>query len=131
MGRSSAPPLAAFSRQVIAYVVRRLVDDGRDASGRWLASQIGMSHNYVAKRLRYELPFTTTDVERIALTFGESTLGFVTAAIGRVYSSDPVEQAIAAERAGAVSGAAGARDARVEIEGVVDDDDDHDPGNHV
>lgn len=101
MGRSSAPPLASFSKQVIAYVVRRLVDDGYDASGRWLASQIEMSHNYVAKRLRYELPFTTTDIERIARAFDMTPLALVEAAApASAARADPIEVALAAERTG-------------------------------
>lgn len=100
MGRTPAPPLAKFSRQVIDYALSLIAETGHDASGRWLAAQIEMSHNYVAKRLRYELPFTTTDVERIASAFGMSARAFVDAA------ADPVERAIAADRAGDWTGLA-------------------------
>ncbi|MGO3234785.1 helix-turn-helix domain-containing protein [Agrococcus casei] len=82
MARTPAPPLGRFSRQIIGHTLDRLSEAGRDASGRWLASQIDMSHTYVAKRLRFELPFTTTDVERIAAAFDMSAAAYVDAAVG-------------------------------------------------
>lgn len=110
MGRTPAPPLGNFSRQVISHTLDLLGQTGHDASGRWLAARMPVSHNYVAKRLRGELPFTTTDVEAIAGAFGLSARAFVTGAVDGVagmaqdseqrFRDEVVDAAVAAEAAG-------------------------------
>lgn len=90
MGRTPTPPLGRFSRQLIGHTLDLIAAANRDASGRWLASQIEMSPTYVAKRLRYELPFTTTDVERIARTFGMTSQEFVNAAVATPSNVTPI-----------------------------------------
>lgn len=46
-------------------------------TGQKLAQQIGLSQNYVAKRLRDEAPFTLDDVAKIAFEFGLDAHAFV------------------------------------------------------
>lgn len=49
----------AVSAELRAYMAARRI------SGNWLASEAGMSQNYLATRLRDEKPFTLDDIERI------------------------------------------------------------------
>lgn len=46
-------------------------------TGQKLASEIGLSQNYVAKRLRDEAPFTLDDIDKIAFALGEDAHTFV------------------------------------------------------
>lgn len=58
------PSVSELQRAVSADVRARLAA-GRQ-SGKWLAGQIGLSQNYVAKRLRDEAAFTLDDLAAIA-----------------------------------------------------------------
>ncbi len=61
-------PLArAFSAEIRALLVRRQPT----MSGLKLAGLIGMSQNYIAKRLRDEYPFTLDDVAAICTALDE------------------------------------------------------------
>lgn len=60
--------VSSLARAVSADVRARLGAERR--SGKWLAEQIGLSQNYVAKRLRDEAPFNLDDLAAIAEAFG-------------------------------------------------------------
>lgn len=62
----------AFAMSVTAAVRARLGVLGGDKSGRWLAGQIGVSSNYLAKRLRDVSPLTVDDLARIVATIEPS-----------------------------------------------------------
>lgn len=61
-------PLArAFSAEIRAELARR----SPTISGLKLAGLVGMSQNYIAKRLRDELPFTLDDIAAICAALDE------------------------------------------------------------
>ena len=60
--------VSSLARAVSADIRARLGAERR--SGKWLAEQIGLSQNYVAKRLRDEAPFNLDDLATIAEAFG-------------------------------------------------------------
>ena len=60
--------VSSLARAVSADIRARLGAERR--SGKWLAEQIGLSQNYVAKRLRDEAPFNLDDLAAIAEAFG-------------------------------------------------------------
>ncbi len=68
MPRGSQEPATGLAKQFQLYV--RMQMSARGISSRELAKQIGMSHSYVATRLRGEMPFNVRDVEAIARVFG-------------------------------------------------------------
>lgn len=59
--------VSSLARAVSADIRARLGAERR--SGKWLAEQIGLSQNYVAKRLRDEAPFNLDDLAAIAEAF--------------------------------------------------------------
>ena len=56
---------SVFARAISAEVRARIGAD-RSLTGQKLARAIGLSQNYVAKRLRDEAPFTADDIERLS-----------------------------------------------------------------
>ena len=65
---ASGQQVSSLARAVSADIRARLGAERR--SGKWLAEQIGLSQNYVAKRLRDEAPFNLDDLAAIAEAFG-------------------------------------------------------------
>jgi hypothetical protein len=66
--------VSSLARAVRADIRARLGAERR--SGKWLAEQIGLSQNYVAKRLRDEAPFNLDDLAANAEAFWlDSTRG--------------------------------------------------------
>lgn len=59
----------------------------------------GLSNNYWYKRMRYEAPLNTSDVEHIASTFGLTSLDIYTRALG----SDAARAYAASERESRIS----------------------------
>lgn len=72
-----------LARCVAAEIRARLAAQRK--SGKWLAEQIGLSQNYVAKRLRDEAPFTLDDIELIveAVELGSDPHDFIVRAFRR------------------------------------------------
>jgi transcriptional regulator with XRE-family HTH domain len=64
MPRGPANPPGPLAREFTEAVREHM--NQRGVSGLELAKRIGISQNYVAKRLRHETPFTFNDIENIA-----------------------------------------------------------------
>lgn len=81
----------------------RAIMASRRITGLAFAPKIGVSQNYLAKRLRDERPFTITDIERIAKEFELDPSEFLAKSL-RDHSEDVLRQLDAneAKRAGRV-----------------------------
>lgn len=82
MGRNSKDEVTPMSRAIID-VSRDLLGQS-DMSALRFFEESGFSSNYWYKRMRYEAPFTTSDVDRIADVFATSSLAIYIAASKRV-----------------------------------------------
>ena len=80
---NSSGSKSSLARAVSAEIRARLA--AKRISGKKLAHHIGLSQNYVAKRLRDEAPFTIDDIELIveALDVEEEAAHFISAAYER------------------------------------------------
>jgi hypothetical protein len=70
MGRTLKPGAGRFARAVSAEL--RAVMARRRISGNQLSKDVGMSQNYIAKRLRDDLPFDLNDLSIITSYLGIS-----------------------------------------------------------
>lgn len=80
MARGSKNEVTEDSKRIID-VCRRLLKNSGISIDEFFASS-GLSNNYWYKRMRYEAPLNTSDVEHIASTFGLTSLDIYTRALG-------------------------------------------------
>lgn len=89
MARGSKNEVTEDSRRIID-VCRQLLKNSGITIDEFFDSS-GLSNNYWYKRMRYEAPLNTSDVEHIASTFGLTSLDIYTRALGseaaRAYES--------------------------------------------
>lgn len=89
MARGSKNEVTEDSKRIID-VCRRLLKNSGISIDEFFDSS-GLSNNYWYKRMRYEAPLNTSDVEHIASTFGLTSLDIYTRALGseaaRAYES--------------------------------------------
>lgn len=96
MARGSKNEVTEDSKRIID-VCRQLLKNSGITIDEFFDSS-GLSNNYWYKRMRYEAPLNTSDVEHIASTFGLTSLDIYTRALGseaaRVYESRERESQI-------------------------------------
>lgn len=80
MARGSKNEVTEDSKRIID-VCRRLLKNSSISIDEFFDSS-GLSNNYWYKRMRYEAPLNTSDVEHIASTFGLTSLDIYTRALG-------------------------------------------------
>ena len=80
MARGSKNEVTEDSKRIID-VCRQLLKNSGITIDEFFDS-IGLSNNYWYKRMRYEAPLNTSDVEHIASTFGLTSLDIYTRALG-------------------------------------------------
>lgn len=80
MARGSKNEVTEDSKRIID-VCRRLLKNSGISIDEFFDSS-GLSNNYWYKRMRYEAPLNTSDVEHIASTFGLTSLNIYTRALG-------------------------------------------------
>lgn len=80
MARGSKNEVTEDSKRIID-VCRRLLKNSGISIDEFFDSS-GLSNNYWYKRMRYEAPLNTSDVEHIASTFGLTSLAIYTRALG-------------------------------------------------
>ena len=80
MARGSKNEVTEDSKRIID-VCRRLLKNSGISIDEFFDSS-GLSNNYWYKRMRYEAPLNTSDVEPIASTFGLTSLDIYTRALG-------------------------------------------------
>ena len=80
MARGSKNEVTEDSKRIID-VCRRLLKNSGISIDEFFDSS-GLSNNYWYKRMRYEAPLNTSDVEHIASTFGLPSLDIYTRALG-------------------------------------------------
>lgn len=80
MARGSKNEVTEDSRRIID-VCRQLLKNSGITIDEFFDSS-GLSNNYWYKRMRYEAPLNTSDVEHIASTFGLTSLDIYTRALG-------------------------------------------------
>lgn len=80
MARGSKNEVTEDSKRIID-VCRRLLKNSGISIDEFFDSS-GLSNNYWYKRMRYEAPLNTSDVEHIASTFGLTSLDIHTRALG-------------------------------------------------
>lgn len=89
MARGSKNEVTEDSKRIIDACRRLLKNSGISIDEFFDSS--GLSNNYWYKRMRYEAPLNTSDVEHIASTFGLTSLDIYTRALGseaaRAYES--------------------------------------------
>lgn len=92
MARGSKNEVTEDSKRIID-VCRQLLKNSGITIDQFFDSS-GLSNNYWYKRMRYEAPLNTSDVEHIASTFGLTSLDIYTRALG----SDAARAYAACER---------------------------------
>ena len=92
MARGSKNEVTEDSKRIID-VCRQLLKNSGITIDEFFDSS-GLSNNYWYKRMRYEAPLNTSDVEHIASTFGLTSLDIYTRALG----SDAARAYAACER---------------------------------
>lgn len=92
MARGSKNEVTEDSKRIID-VCRQLLKKSGITIDEFFDSS-GLSNNYWYKRMRYEAPLNTSDVEHIASTFGLTSLDIYTRALG----SDAARAYAASER---------------------------------
>lgn len=92
MARGSKNEVTEDSKRIID-VCRQLLKNSGITIDEFFDSS-GLSNNYWYKRMRYEAPLNTSDVEHIASTFGLTSLDIYTRALG----SDAARDYAARER---------------------------------
>lgn len=96
MARGSKNEVTEDSKRIID-VCRQLLKNSGITIDEFFDSS-GLSNNYWYKRMRYEAPLNTSDVEHIASTFGLTSLDIYTRALGseaaRAYESRERESQI-------------------------------------
>lgn len=96
MARGSKNEVTEDSKRIID-VCRRLLKNSGISIDEFFDSS-GLSNNYWYKRMRYEAPLNTSDVEHIASTFGLTSLDIYTRALGseaaRAYAASERESRI-------------------------------------
>lgn len=92
MARGSKNEVTEDSKRIID-VCRQLLKNSGITIDEFFDSS-GLSNNYWYKRMRYEAPLNTSDVEHIASTFGLTSLDIYTRALG----SDAARAYAASER---------------------------------
>lgn len=80
MARGSKNEVTEDSKRIID-VCRQLLKNSGITIDEFFDSS-GLSNNYWYKRMRYEAPLNTSDVEHIASTFGPTSLDIYTRALG-------------------------------------------------
>lgn len=80
MARGSKNEVTEDSKRIIDVCQRLLKNSGISIDEFFDSS--GLSNNYWYKRMRYEAPLNTSDVEHIASTFGLTSLDIYTRALG-------------------------------------------------
>lgn len=80
MARGSKNEVTEDSKRIID-VCRQLLKNSDITIDEFFDSS-GLSNNYWYKRMRYEAPLNTSDVEHIASTFGLTSLDIYTRALG-------------------------------------------------
>jgi hypothetical protein len=80
MARGSKNEVTEDSKRIID-VCRQLLKNSGITIDEFFDSS-GLSNNYWYKRMRYEAPLNTSDVEHIAFTFGLTSLDIYTRALG-------------------------------------------------
>lgn len=80
MARGSKNEVTKDSKRIID-VCRQLLKNSGITIDEFFDSS-GLSNNYWYKRMRYEAPLNTSDVEHIASTFGLTSLDIYTRALG-------------------------------------------------
>ena len=80
MARGSKNEVTEDSKRIID-VCRQLLKNSGITIDEYFDSS-GLSNNYWYKRMRYEAPLNTSDVEHIAFTFGLTSLDIYTRALG-------------------------------------------------
>lgn len=80
MARGSKNEVTEDSKRIID-VCRQLLKNSGITIDEFFDSS-GLSNNYWYKRMRYEAPLNTSDVEHIAFTFGFTSLDIYTRALG-------------------------------------------------
>lgn len=80
MARGSKNEVTEDSKRIID-VCRQLLKNSGITIDEFFDSS-GLSNNYWYKRMRYEAPLNTSDVEHIASTFGLTSLDIYTRALG-------------------------------------------------
>jgi len=80
MARGSKNEVTEDSRRIID-ICRKLLKNSGITIDEFFESS-GLSNNYWYKRMRYEAPLNTSDVEHIASTFGLTSLDIYTRALG-------------------------------------------------
>ena len=80
MARGSKNEVTEDSKRIID-VCRRLLKNSGISIDEFFDSS-GLSNNYWYKRMRYEAPLNTSDVEHIASTFGLTSFDIYTRALG-------------------------------------------------
>ena len=80
MARGSKNEVTEDSKRIID-VCRQLLKNSGITIDEFFDSS-GLSNNYWYKRMRYEAPLNTSDVEHIASTFGLTSLDICTRALG-------------------------------------------------
>ena len=97
MARGSKNEVTEDSKRIID-VCRQLLKNSGITIDEFFDSS-GLSNNYWYKRMRYEAPLNTSDVEHIAFTFGLTSLDIYTRALGsdaaRAYEARERESRIA------------------------------------
>ena len=99
MARGSKNEVTEDSRRIID-ICRKLLKNSGITIDEFFESS-GLSNNYWYKRMRYEAPLNTSDVEHIASTFGLTSLDIYTRALGsdaaRAYEARERESQITSE----------------------------------
>ena len=102
MARGSKNEVTEDSKRIIDVCRQLLKNSGISIEEFFDLS--GLSNNYWYKRMRYEAPLNTSDVEHIASTFGLTSLDIYTRALGseaaRAYELRERESQIADDLAG-------------------------------
>ena len=80
MARGPKNEVTEDSKRII-NICRQLLKNSDISIDEYFDSS-GVSHNYWYKRMRYEAPLNTSDVEHIASTFGLTSLDIYTRALG-------------------------------------------------
>lgn len=97
MARGSKNEVTEDSKRIIDACRQLLKNSGITIDEFFDSS--GLSNNYWYKRMRYEAPLNTSDVEHIASTFGLTSLDIYTRALG----SDAARAYAASERESRIS----------------------------
>lgn len=79
MTQQHMTPLAtAYSAEIRATMGAKFI------TGLTLSKKVGMSQNYIAKRLRDEAPFTLNDLEAVCVALGETYASITRRALARL-----------------------------------------------